>query len=57
MINKKESAMLKYKCLVLDHDDTVVKSTPEIHFLNSPLSNRQVAVETMAEIFIFLLTK
>lgn len=24
--------MLKYKCLVLDHDDTVVRSTPEIHF-------------------------
>lgn len=23
---------MKYKCLVLDHDDTVVKSTPEIHF-------------------------
>ena len=24
--------MLKYRCLVLDHDDTVVKSTKEIHF-------------------------
>lgn len=24
--------MLKYKCLVLDHDDTVVKSTPLIHY-------------------------
>ncbi len=24
--------MLKYKCLVLDHDDTVVMSTPEIHY-------------------------
>lgn len=24
--------MLKYKCLVFDHDDTVVNSTPEIHF-------------------------
>ncbi len=24
--------MLKYKCLVLDHDDTVVKSTPTIHY-------------------------
>jgi len=24
--------MLKYRCLVLDHDDTVVKSTPTIHF-------------------------
>ncbi|SHJ95180.1 phosphoglycolate phosphatase [Clostridium cavendishii DSM 21758] len=24
--------MLKYKCLVLDHDDTVAQSTPEIHF-------------------------
>lgn len=23
---------LKYKCLVLDHDDTTVKSTPEIHY-------------------------
>jgi len=23
---------LKYKCLVLDHDDTVVKSTPDIHY-------------------------
>lgn len=23
---------LKIKCLVLDHDDTVVKSTPEIHY-------------------------
>lgn len=22
---------LKYKCLILDHDDTAVKSTPEIH--------------------------
>ena len=24
--------MLKYRCLVLDHDDTVVKSTPSIHY-------------------------
>ncbi|MGL5616079.1 MAG: HAD family hydrolase [Sarcina sp.] len=24
--------MLRYKCLVLDHDDTVVKSTPSIHY-------------------------
>lgn len=24
--------MLKYKCIVLDHDDTVVNSTSEIHF-------------------------
>ena len=24
--NKKESVMLKYRCLVLDHDDTVVQS-------------------------------
>lgn len=23
---------MKYKCLVLDHDDTVVKSTPQIHY-------------------------
>lgn len=23
---------LKVKCLILDHDDTVVKSTPEINF-------------------------
>lgn len=23
---------IKYRCLVLDHDDTVVKSTPEIHY-------------------------
>lgn len=23
---------MKYKCLVLDHDDTVVKSTPSIHY-------------------------
>lgn len=23
---------LKYRCLILDHDDTVVKSTPEIHY-------------------------
>lgn len=23
---------MKYKCLVLDHDDTVVMSTPEIHY-------------------------
>ena len=23
---------LKYRCLVLDHDDTAVKSTPEIHY-------------------------
>lgn len=23
---------LKYKCLILDHDDTAVKSTPEIHY-------------------------
>lgn len=22
----------RYKCLILDHDDTVVKSTPEIHY-------------------------
>mgnify|MGYP007069902019 CR=1 FL=1 len=24
--------MLRYKVLVLDHDDTVVRSTPEIHY-------------------------
>lgn len=24
--------VMKYKCLVLDHDDTAVKSTPEIHY-------------------------
>lgn len=24
--------MQKYKCLVLDHDDTVVMSTPEVHY-------------------------
>lgn len=24
--------MIKYKCLILDHDDTTVKSTPEIHY-------------------------
>lgn len=24
--------MIKYKCLVLDHDDTTVKSTPDIHY-------------------------
>ncbi|KEK22651.1 HAD family hydrolase [Bacillus gaemokensis] len=23
---------LKYKCLILDHDDTAVKSTPDIHY-------------------------
>ena len=23
---------LRYKCLVLDHDDTAVQSTPEIHY-------------------------
>ena len=23
---------MKYKCLVLDHDDTVVQSTREIHY-------------------------
>jgi phosphoglycolate phosphatase len=23
---------LKYKCLILDHDDTSVKSTPDIHY-------------------------
>lgn len=23
---------LKYRCLILDHDDTAVKSTPEIHY-------------------------
>lgn len=23
---------MRYKCLILDHDDTVVKSTPEIHY-------------------------
>ncbi|HOK48860.1 MAG TPA: hydrolase, partial [Sedimentibacter sp.] len=23
---------MKYKCLVLDHDDTAVKSTPDIHY-------------------------
>lgn len=24
--------MLRYKCLVLDHDDTVVESTPNVHY-------------------------
>ena len=24
--------MLRYPCLVLDHDDTVVQSTPTIHY-------------------------
>ena len=23
---------LKYKCLIIDHDDTAVKSSPEIHY-------------------------
>lgn len=23
---------MRYKCLVLDHDDTAVKSTPELHY-------------------------
>lgn len=23
---------IKYKCLILDHDDTAVQSTPGIHF-------------------------
>jgi phosphoglycolate phosphatase/pyrophosphatase PpaX len=23
---------MKYKCLILDHDDTAVKSTPDIHY-------------------------
>ena len=23
---------MKYKCLILDHDDTAVKSTPNIHY-------------------------
>lgn len=29
---KQRRKVLKYRCLVLDHDDTVVKSTPEIHY-------------------------
>ncbi|OQY35680.1 MAG: hypothetical protein B6241_00370 [Spirochaetaceae bacterium 4572_59] len=24
---------MKYRCLILDHDDTSVQSTPEIHYL------------------------
>lgn len=27
-----EGIKLKYRCLILDHDDTVVKSTPDIHY-------------------------
>lgn len=27
-----EDVYMRYKCLVLDHDDTVVKSTPTIHY-------------------------
>ena len=23
---------IRYKCLVLDHDDTTVKSTPDVHY-------------------------
>lgn len=30
-VSHKEQLM-KYKCLILDHDDTVVKSTPAIHY-------------------------
>lgn len=31
-MNAQKNRTLKVKCLVLDHDDTVVKSTPEINF-------------------------
>ena len=31
-IKKREIKMKKFKCIVLDHDDTSVKSTPEIHY-------------------------
>lgn len=32
LIRERKSVMLKYKCLVMDHDDTVVKSTLQVHY-------------------------
>ena len=31
-MSEKKQRELRVRCLVLDHDDTVVKSTPEINF-------------------------
>ena len=31
-MSEKQQRELRVRCLVLDHDDTVVKSTPEINF-------------------------
>lgn len=31
-MSEKKQRELRVRCLVLDHDDTVVKSTPEIQF-------------------------
>lgn len=31
-MNVSDNMSLKYKCIILDHDDTAVKSTPEIHY-------------------------
>lgn|SRR5699024_55288 len=32
MMEEENNLDLHYKCLILDHDDTAVKSTPEIHY-------------------------
>ena len=32
-MSEKKQRELRVRCLVLDHDDTVVKSTPEINFI------------------------
>lgn len=48
--------MLKYRCLVLDHDDTVAKSTPEIHypaFLNTLAALRPNIKMTLEEFILY----
>lgn len=37
--------MLKYKCLVLDHDDTVVMSSPQIHYPSFRISMKTLRPE------------
>ena len=36
---------MKYKCLVLDHDDTAVKSTPELHYPSFQLIMKELRPE------------
>ena len=46
--------MLRYPCLVLDHDDTVVQSTPMIHYPSFVNTLRQLRPEMEVPLEAFM---